>query len=146
MWYFTKHSGVHATLTGVLLAFAIPFRSSKKASPSYILQNIPHKPVAYIILPLVALANSSFTPGENWQHNLGQLSTVGILLGLIIGKPLDFYVFKIRIFTWSYINNLRLKVETHYWRWIFGRNRFYHVNFHRPSCIQRTGHDQFFQN
>jgi NhaA family Na+:H+ antiporter len=39
MWYFMLHSGVHATITGVLLAFAIPFGNGGEKSTSYILQH-----------------------------------------------------------------------------------------------------------
>ncbi|MDZ4712657.1 MAG: Na+/H+ antiporter NhaA, partial [bacterium] len=52
MWYFMLHSGVHPTITGVLLAFAIPFGNGGEKSPSFILQHFLHKPVAFFILPL----------------------------------------------------------------------------------------------
>src|SRR6478735_6943 len=51
MWYFMQQSGVHPTITGVLLAFAIPFGNGDEKSTSYILQHWLHKPVALIILP-----------------------------------------------------------------------------------------------
>ena len=65
MWYCMLHSGVHATITGVLLAFAIPFGNGDEKSGSYILQHWLHKPVAFIILPLFALANTAvdISPG-----------------------------------------------------------------------------------
>lgn len=50
---------VHATITGVLLAFAIPFGNGGEKSTSYILQHFLHKPVAFIILPIFALANTA---------------------------------------------------------------------------------------
>ncbi|HRF20300.1 MAG TPA: Na+/H+ antiporter NhaA, partial [Chitinophagaceae bacterium] len=58
MWYCMLQSGVHATITGVLLAFAIPFGDGKEKSPSYKLQHFLHIPVAFIIVPLFALANT----------------------------------------------------------------------------------------
>ncbi|MCB8999408.1 MAG: Na+/H+ antiporter NhaA [Bacteroidales bacterium] len=93
MWYFMLHSGVHATLAGVLLAFAIPFDKGGKTSPSYILQHFLHKPVAFIILPLFALANTCIAIGDNWQSGLGQANSLGIMLGLGIGKPLGIWLF-----------------------------------------------------
>ncbi|HMI08537.1 MAG TPA: Na+/H+ antiporter NhaA, partial [Flavobacterium sp.] len=54
MWYFMLHSGVHATITGVLLAFAIPFGNGDENAPAARLQHFLHKPVAFIILPLFA--------------------------------------------------------------------------------------------
>lgn len=93
MWYFMLHSGVHATIAGVLLAFAIPFGSGDEKSPSYILQHFLHKPVAFFILPLFALANTCIVIDSNWQAGLGQSNSVGILAGLIIGKPLGIFLF-----------------------------------------------------
>ena len=93
MWYFMLHSGVHATITGVLLAFAIPFGSGGEKSPSYILQHFLHKPVAFFILPLFALANTCIALGDNWQSGLGQTNSLGIMAGLVIGKPLGIFLF-----------------------------------------------------
>jgi Na+:H+ antiporter, NhaA family len=93
MWYFMLHSGVHATITGVLLAFAIPFGDGGEKSPSYILQHILHKPVAFFILPLFALANTCITVGGDWLSGLAQPSSLGIMAGLIIGKPLGIWLF-----------------------------------------------------
>ena len=58
-------SGVHATIAGVILAFVIPFGKGGKKSPSYILQHFLHKPIAFIILPLFALANTAITISSN---------------------------------------------------------------------------------
>lgn len=93
MWYFMLHSGVHATITGVLLAFAIPFSKGGEKSPSYILQHFLHKPVAFIILPLFAAANTSIIIGNNWFSGLGDTASLGIITGLVIGKPLGIFVF-----------------------------------------------------
>lgn len=88
MWYFMSHSGIHATIVGVLMAFAVPFGDGGEKSPSYILQHILHKPVSFIILPLFALANSALVIENNWTEGFTALSSVGIFLGLVIGKPL----------------------------------------------------------
>lgn len=93
MWYFMLHSGVHATITGVLLAFAIPFGDGGEKSPSYMLQHLLHKPVAFIILPLFAIANTGIAIGEGWQSSLGQSNSLGIIAGLVIGKPLGILLF-----------------------------------------------------
>ncbi len=93
MWYFMLHSGVHATITGVLLAFAIPFGNGEERSPSFILQHFLHKPVAFIILPLFALANTCIALGDNWQSGLRETTSLGILVGLMIGKPLGIWLF-----------------------------------------------------
>ena len=93
MWYFMYNSGVHATITGVLLAFAIPFGNGDKNSTSYILQHVLHKPVAFIILPLFAIANTGIAIGADWQDGLGEANSIGIIAGLIIGKPLGIFAF-----------------------------------------------------
>lgn len=93
MWYFMLNSGVHATITGVLLAFAIPFGDGKKSSPSYILQHFLHKPVAFLILPLFALANTALILEANWHVNLDTPGSLGIIAGLTLGKPLGILAF-----------------------------------------------------
>jgi NhaA family Na+:H+ antiporter len=93
MWYFMLNSGVHATITGVLLAFAIPFGDGSKKSPSYILQHFLHKPVAFIILPLFAIANTCIAIDSDWHEGLIHSNSIGILLGLVIGKPLGIFLF-----------------------------------------------------
>lgn len=93
MWYFMLNSGVHATITGVLLAFAVPFGNGKEKSPSYILQHFLHKPVAFLILPLFAIANTCITINSDWQSGLWQVSSLGIIIGLVVGKPLGIWLF-----------------------------------------------------
>lgn len=92
MWYFMLHSGVHATITGVLLAFTIPFNRDDNKSVSYRLQHFLHKPVAFIILPLFALANTALfisgDVGKIFTENYG----MGISIGLIAGKPAGIFL------------------------------------------------------
>ena len=93
MWYFMLHSGVHATITGVLLAFAIPFGSGDEKSSSYILQHALHRPVAFVILPIFALANTAIFISGDLGQTLTQNYSVGIALGLLIGKPVGIFLF-----------------------------------------------------
>jgi NhaA family Na+:H+ antiporter len=93
MWYFMLNSGVHATITGVLLAFAIPFQDGSEKTISYKLQHFLHKPVVYFILPLFALCNTAIIIGADWMQNFSEEYSLGILFGLIIGKPLGIIVF-----------------------------------------------------
>lgn len=92
MWYFMLHSGVHATITGVLLAFAIPFGNGDEKSTSYILQHFLHKPVAFIVLPIFALANTAIVVSGDITQTLTENNSLGIALGLIVGKPLGIFV------------------------------------------------------
>ena len=93
MWWYMLHSGVHATISGVLLAFAIPFQNGDEKSTSYVLQKFLHRPVPYIILPLFALANTSVVLPDGWIHRLAEPNSLGIFVGLVIGKPLGISLF-----------------------------------------------------
>lgn len=94
MWYFMLHSGVHATITGVLLAITIPSKSQTEKKPiADILQHFLHKPVAFIIIPLFALSNTCLQIGDDWQSGLMQMNSLGIIAGLMIGKPLGITLF-----------------------------------------------------
>ena len=93
MWYFMLSSGIHPTLTGVLLAFAIPFGNGDERSPSYILQDFLHKPVAYLILPVFALANTCILIDTDAVASLKEAVSLGIIAGLFLGKPLGIFLF-----------------------------------------------------
>ena len=86
------NSGVHATITGVLLAFAIPYKNGGEESISYKLQHFLHKPVAFIILPVFALANTDIVLSGNIGEVLTQNYSLGIMLGLIVGEPLGIFL------------------------------------------------------
>lgn len=93
MWYCMLHSGIHATLSGVLTAFAIPFGSGGKKSTSYILQHILHKPVAFFIVPVFALANTCIVFESGWMDGLFTNAGFGIYAGLVLGKPIGILLF-----------------------------------------------------
>lgn len=97
MWFLMLKSGVHATIAGVLLAFAIPFSSliDDEASPSYRLEHMLHKPVAFFILPVFALANTAIVVGAGWTRELLDVNSAGIIGGLVIGKPLGIVLFSL---------------------------------------------------
>lgn len=89
MWFCMFKSGVHATIAGVLLAFAIPYsaRQDDEESPSHRLEHLLHRPVAFVVLPIFALANTGVVVPQAWTDELGSPNSVGILLGLVAGKP-----------------------------------------------------------
>lgn len=93
MWYFMLHSGVHATITGVLLAFAMPFSAGDEKSPSILLQKYLLYPVAFIILPIFALANTAIEFPSNVMSSLQSTYAIGIALGLLLGKPFGIMLF-----------------------------------------------------
>ena len=90
MWFLMLQSGVHATIAGVALAFAIPFSAKEddQESPSHKLELFLHKPVAFFILPIFALANTGIFVEADWIQNVTSTNSIGITAGLILGKPL----------------------------------------------------------
>ena len=93
LWYCMLNSGVHATIAGVLAAFAIPFGDGSKKSPSYILQHALHKPVAFMIVPIFALANTAIIFEPNWMDGFASTVSYGIIGGLVLGKPIGIMIF-----------------------------------------------------
>ncbi|MEW5676223.1 Na+/H+ antiporter NhaA [Flavobacterium enshiense] len=93
MWYFMLNSGIHATIAGVLLAFVIPFGDGSEKTVSYQLQHLLHKPVAFVVLPLFALANTAVIFGGDWAEGLLHENSIGIFLGLVLGKPIGIFLF-----------------------------------------------------
>lgn len=95
MWLLMLKSGVHATIAGVLLAFAIPYSAKEDdaESPSHRLENILHKPVTFFILPLFALANTGIAAGSDWAAELTTANSLAIILGLVAGKPIGIFLF-----------------------------------------------------
>jgi len=95
LWYFMLKSGVHATIAGVLLAFAVPFRHGDESSPSSRLQHALHKPVAFGVMPLFALANTGIVLSNNWTSSLLSSNGIGITSGLLIGNPIGITFFSL---------------------------------------------------
>ncbi|MCE3227807.1 MAG: nhaA [Bacteroidetes bacterium] len=95
MWFCMYRSGIHATITGVLLAFAIPFGKGDEESISYKLQHKLHLPVAFIILPLFALANTAIKIPSGITDELSTSNSYGIIGGLLVGKPLGIFFFSV---------------------------------------------------
>jgi Na+:H+ antiporter, NhaA family len=118
MWFLMLKSGVHATIAGVLLAFAIPFtgRDDDEASPSHKLEHFLHRPVAFVILPIFALANTGIIIGNNWFQSLATSNSLGILSGLVIGKPLGITLVSFLVVS---IGVCRLPLDLN-WKHIFG--------------------------
>ena len=93
IWFFIYRSGIHASISGVLLALTIPFRRGDSKSPSTILQHWLHKPVTFLVLPLFALANTAIQIHLPIVSEQTLRNTLGIVLGLVVGKPLGIFLF-----------------------------------------------------
>jgi len=96
LWFFTHESGVHATISGVLLATVIPHR--KKEKDFSLLTKIEHGVSPYVafgIMPLFALANAGVSlEGMNFNSLLYPVP-LGILLGLFLGKQIGVFLFSL---------------------------------------------------
>jgi NhaA family Na+:H+ antiporter len=93
LWYCMMQSGIHATIAGVLLAFAIPFgKKESENSPSSYLMDKLHEPVAWLILPIFALANTAIPLHTDLLESLTGTLPIGIAAGLMLGKPLGIYL------------------------------------------------------
>ncbi|MGE5354781.1 MAG: Na+/H+ antiporter NhaA [Deltaproteobacteria bacterium] len=137
MWYFMLHSGVHATITGVLLAFAIPFGNGDEKSTSYILQHYLHKPVAFIVLPIFALANTAIVFGGDIMQTLTEKNSLGIALGLIVGKPLG--VFLLSFFAVT-LGLCKLPTDLN-WKSIFGVGLLAGIGFTMSIFVTLLAYD-----
>ncbi|HNE28353.1 MAG: Na+/H+ antiporter NhaA [Saprospiraceae bacterium] len=88
LWYALHEAGIHATIAGVLTAFALPFGDGGETSPSWRLQHFLHKPVAFAIMPVFAMANAGLPFESGWFSTLNGQIPRGIFWGLVLGKPL----------------------------------------------------------
>ena len=87
LWVILYNSGIHATISGVLLAFTIPTKSISNLTEKL------HFPVQFIILPLFALANTVIYFPKNILVAFQEPYSIGIILGLLIGKPMGIVTF-----------------------------------------------------
>ena len=116
LWFLMLKSGVHATIAGVALAFAIPFSVKHGQSPSHRLEHALHRPVAFIVLPIFALANAGIALGSGWLQTLASANSIGIVAGLVLGKP-----FGVTLLCWiaTVLGICRLPPELN-WAHVFG--------------------------
>ena len=96
LWYATLLSGVHATIAGVLAAFAIPFRRTlgepdAEDSALHRLEHALAKPVAFIIVPLFGFANAGVSLDGVGLASLTEPLPLGIAMGLFLGKQLGIF-------------------------------------------------------
>ena len=106
LWYFVLKSGIHATIAGVVLAVTIP-NSENSNYDSSMLKELEHKLhnfVGIIVLPIFAFFNSDINFGDVTLNSIYSPLSLGIILGLLIGKPIGITLFtyiglKTKIFT-----------------------------------------------
>ena len=93
LWFFLLKSGIHPTIAGIVLAFFIPLK--KHRSPLHRLENRLHGWVAYLVMPVFSLLNAGLSFHGMTLFSLLDPVTLGILLGLFLGKQLGVFTFTV---------------------------------------------------
>ena len=94
LWYFTHGSGIHSTISGVILAATIPHREHEKDYSLLLkLEHILSPYVAFGIMPLFALANAGVILKDVSINTILTPVPLGILCGLFFGKQIGVFLF-----------------------------------------------------
>jgi Na+:H+ antiporter, NhaA family len=116
LWYFIHHSGIHATIAGVLLALTIASNPIKRTSPLENLEHLIIKPVNFLIMPIFALANTNIRFENLKLDGLTSPLGLGIIFGLVIGKPLG-----VTLFSWVAVKlGIATLLSRANWKHVFG--------------------------
>ncbi|KQS92589.1 Na+/H+ antiporter NhaA [Chryseobacterium sp. Leaf394] len=96
LWYFLHHSGIHATIAGVIVALSISTNTSEtKISPLEKLEHSLHIPVGFFIMPLFALTNTNIEFKSGMTDVLTSGLGAGIIGGLVVGKLIGINLFSL---------------------------------------------------
>ena len=94
LWYFTHESGIHSTISGVLLATTIPHRKHEKDYSLLLkLEHILSPYVAFGIMPLFAFANAGVVLNDISINTILSPVPLGIICGLFFGKQIGVFLF-----------------------------------------------------
>jgi NhaA family Na+:H+ antiporter len=116
LWYFVHHSGIHATIAGVLIALTIPTNTVKEESPLEKLEHLLVRPVNFLIMPIFALANTNIRFENKMIDGLSSPLGLGIICGLALGKPIG-----VSLFSWLSVKSGMAKLPNKVnWKHIFG--------------------------
>lgn len=125
LWYFIHHSGIHATIAGVLLAFTIPTNETDVLSPLEKLEHFLTVPVNYVIMPVFALANTNITFQKEMISGLVSPLGLGIVVGLFAGKTIG-----VTLFSWLAVKLKWADLPTHAgWKHILGLGMLAGIGF-----------------
>jgi NhaA family Na+:H+ antiporter len=119
LWYAILNSGIEASITGVLVAFAMPVNSLPK------LEKIIHGAVNFLILPFFALANTAILIPADISVALNNSIGLGIIAGLVVGKPVGIFLFSRLLVT---LKIAKLPSRT-YWRQFIGMGSLAGIGF-----------------
>ena len=94
LWYFTHESGIHSTISGVLLATTIPHRKHEKDYSLLLkLEHVLSPYVAFGIMPLFAFANAGVVLNDISVNTILSPVPLGIVCGLFFGKQIGVFLF-----------------------------------------------------
>ncbi len=119
LWFMMLQSGVEASISGVLFAFAMPVNALA------VIEKAIHKWVNFFILPIFALANTAILLPAHLVSSLTSPVGMGIFFGLVVGKPLGIYL-ACRIMVRLNVASLPSNVN---WRQVFGMGTLAGIGF-----------------
>lgn len=119
LWLALYNSGVEAGIAGVLIAFAMPIGMLPKFEIHI------HRYVNFLILPLFALANTAILLPSDIIGSFGSTLSLGIMLGLVIGKPVGIFLFS-RVLVALKVASLPSNVK---WKQLFGMGTLAGIGF-----------------
>jgi len=96
LWEFTHASGIHATISGVLLALTIPHKDNERSHSHSLLIKLEHSISPYVafgIMPIFAFANAGVSLEGIGFDSLLEPVPLGILCGLFFGKQIGVFLF-----------------------------------------------------
>ena len=94
LWYFTHESGIHSTISGVLLATTIPHKKHEKDYSLLLkLEHMLSPYVAFGIMPLFAFANAGVVLNNISINTILSPAPLGIICGLFFGKQIGVFLF-----------------------------------------------------
>lgn len=140
LWVCILKSGVHATLAGVALAFAIPLDNPKKPeqSPLRRLEHTLHPWVAFLVLPLFAFANAGVNFEGMSLHTFLHPIPLGIIFGLFVGKQIG-----ILGICWLAVKSKLAKLpDSLRWRHIYGAALICGIGFTMSLFIGTLAFDE----
>jgi Na+:H+ antiporter, NhaA family len=119
LWYFVRSAGVESSITGVLVAFALPINVLP------FIEKVIHKPVNFIVIPLFALANTAVSLHGNMFESLTTTIGLGVMVGLVIGKPVGIFIFS------RLLVNLKIAKLPHHvdWKHLLGMGTLAGIGF-----------------
>ncbi|AYL99625.1 Na+/H+ antiporter NhaA [Mucilaginibacter celer] len=119
LWYAFFNSGIESSIVGVLIAFATPVHELPK------IEKYIHRWVNFLIIPLFALANTAIILPGNIIGALGTSVGLGIIFGLVLGKPIGIFVFS-RVLVALKVASLPRNVQ---WKQVFGMGTLAGIGF-----------------